>query len=79
MNEKVKKAPVTRVYPITVEDGPQVYKTRYIEASSPAQAVTHTFAPQIGEPLTVQEVMDVIRTKGADAIEKVAAPATKAE
>lgn len=65
-----KKAPVLRTYPVKVGD-----LTRYIEAASPAAAVTFAFRPVIGDPLTVQEVLAVVREKGSDAIE-VATSAT---
>ena len=73
MNDKVKKAPTLRVYPI--QHGQNL---RYIEAANPAAAVTFCFKPNIGEPLTAMQVLAVIREKGADKIE-VATAATKPE
>lgn len=68
MSDKAaKKAPTLRVYPVTT-DG----KTRYIEAASPAAAVTFAFSPQIGAPLTAKEAVAVMREHGVDAIEVAA-------
>ena len=65
MNDKaVKTPPTTRVYPITVGD-----TTRYIEATSPAAALTFAFKPHIGAPLTAKEAVDIMREHGVNAIE----------
>jgi hypothetical protein len=72
MNDKAPKKPATlRVYPVSIVAADGTKTTRYIEAPSPAHALTFAFKPELGEPLTVQEVMQLIRAGGASAIESV--------
>jgi len=63
-----KKPATLRTYPVFDKISG---KQRWIEAASRSEAIVRVYDPQVGEPLTAQQVAAVMREHGVDAVEAV--------